>query len=380
MKILKTHNDAQKGGDFKKLNAYGGCGYYRCVKIAEQLKPEHKVTVWGTEWYDKFEEMGKNEEMFYTWISREFDLVWMHFIDNPRVFAWLKVALQREGKKLVMDIDDNFLDVEKTNPAYKVIKKGQGKRAELATILASCDALTVSTLPLKIRLQEHIKAVHNIDIPIFVIPNYNDVKDWNFEPVEKPEGLVIGYMGGTSHHGDLDMVLPSIKEVMEKYDHVGFQLIGQLNHEQAKKIFKGWSQKLRKRVLLLQPSSTFLDFPWWMSQQPWDIGIAPLETNEFNKCKSHIKWMEYSMYEIPTVASNVYPYSKDILGKKTIEDWVTGMLCEDNEWVDKLSTLIEQPELREKLGKQAKKYIIDNWQYKDAKKHILSVVKELKSL
>lgn len=379
MKILIKHNDAQKGEQYRKLNAYGGCGYYRVIKVAEQLKKEHDVTVWGTEWKDKYEEFG-DVEKFYNWIAEEFDVVWLHFIDDGRVFSYLKTALDRYGKKLVMDIDDNYLDVESTNPAYKYIKAGEEKRAELTTILSFCDALTVSTLPLKEKLFNHFKERFDIDMPIFVIPNYNDVKDWNFEPVKKGEnGIVIGYMGGISHHGDLDMVLPAIKNVMKKYDNVGFQLIGQLTHEHAKKVFSGWSQKLRKRILLIQPSATFFDFPRWMSQMPWDIGIAPLTNSKFNQSKSHIKWMEYSMYEIPTVASKVYPYYKDILGIKTIEDGVTGLLCENGEWEEKLSLLIEDEILRKKIGKQAKEYVLKNWQYDDAKR-ILDVAREIESL
>lgn len=374
------HNDSQKGSQYKKLNAYGGCGYYRIMKVAEQLKPEHDVTVWGTEWQDKFEEFDKDEEMFYTWIATTFDVVWIHFIDNPRVFAYLYAAMNKHSKKIVMDIDDNYLDVDSTNPAAKIVGRGTGKRAELSTILSFCDALTVSTVPLKEKLQAHFKEVHNVDVPIFVIPNYNDIKDWNFTPIEKPDGLVIGYMGGISHHGDLDMVLPAIKEVMTKYDHVGFQLIGQLNHDAAKKVFKGWSQKLRKRILLVQPSATFLDFPWWMSQQPWDIGIAPLTKSKFNECKSHIKFMEYSMYQIPTVASRVYPYYMDVLGIPTITDTETGVLAENGQWVEKLSKLIEDKEYRELLGKNAYIHVKDNWQYKDAKARILEVANEISSL
>lgn len=112
---------------------------------------------------------------------------------------------------------------------------------------------------------------------------------------------------------------------------------------------------------------------------PWDIGIAPLTNSKFNQSKSHIKWMEYSMYEIPTVASKVYPYSKDILGIKTIEDGVTGILCENGEWEKKLSMLIEDEELRRKIGKQAKEYVAKNWQYDDAKR-ILDVAREIEQL
>lgn len=44
-------------------------------------------------------------------------------------------------------------------------------------------------------------------MPIFVIPNYNDMADWNNPPYEnKGDGVVIGYMGSVSHYEDFEMM------------------------------------------------------------------------------------------------------------------------------------------------------------------------------
>lgn len=86
------------------------------------------------------------------------------------------------------------------------------------------------------------------------------------------------------------------------------------------------------------------------------------------------------MYQIPTVASHVYPYHMDILGKETIRDGETGVLARPDEWVEKLSELIENKELRLKIGRNAYDFVVKEWQYKDAKKHILDVVEQIKSL
>lgn len=379
MKILKLHNDWNRTEETKKNNSYGGCGYYRTLKVAEQLSPEHEVTVWGREWSDTAKEYATVEN-FYDSIFSQYDIVWTHYTDNEVLFSWMYVAAQKHDVKLVMDIDDNFFDVHKSNPAYKAISKGKRRKYTLATILAHCDALTVSTIPLKEKLVEHIKTVHNIDIPVFVVPNYNDVTDWNFPPTKRGENVTIGYMGSVSHDDDFFMVMPAIKTILEKYPKVVFQLMGQFTHTKAHKVFKGWSNELKDRVYMINPTSQFSDFPFWLSLQPWDIGIAPLIESDFNKCKSHIKWMEYSMFGITTVASKVYPYYKDILGKETIVDGETGLLCKEGEWVEKLSKLIDNKELREKLAKNAYDTIVKNWQYKDAKQHILKVVEQIKEV
>lgn len=381
MKILKIFNDWSNSPEREKINGYGGCGYYRTIKIAEQLSPEHEVTVWGREWREKYNSFNRNNDMFFSWIAREFDMVWMHYTDNPITFSWLKAACDREGTKLVVDIDDNFLEVDKKNPALKKQNRGKldttNKVAMLGTILSFADAITVSTLPLKERLEEHFMTVHKIKVPIFVVPNYNDAKDWNFTPVPK-KGLVIGYMGGLSHRDDLDLVLPAIKTLLKKYPHIAFQLMGQMDLKEAKKIFSKWPQSSRNRMFLMNATRTQAEFPKYLSEQPWDIGIAPLIDSPFNKSKSHIKWMEYAMYEIPTVASPRYPYAKDILGKPTIENMETGVFAENDEWVEKLSVLIENEGLRRTIGADAKQAVLKNWQYD--KKYILSIVKKLEQL
>lgn len=377
------HNDWSTSPERKKANSYGGCGYYRIVKVAEQLKKEHDVTVWGREWEETYESLGKNNDMFFNQMARDYDVIWCHYTDNPITFSWLRTACDKHGTKLVMDIDDNFLEVDKKNPALKKQNKGkvsmQNKVAMLATILSFADAITVSTVPLKEKIYNHIKKVHGIEKNIFVVPNFNDINDWNYTPVPK-KGLVIGYIGGLSHKEDLEIVIPAIKKILIKYKNVAFQMMGQMDIKEAKSVFGSWNQSLRNRLFLMNATKTQPEYPLYLSQQPWDIGIAPLIDSPFNECKSHIKWMEYSMYKIPVVASPVYPYKKDVLGIPTITDIETGVFANDDEWFNKLSMLIEDEKLRLKLGESAYSFVSKNWQYKDNKKIILDVANKIKAL
>lgn len=377
-------NDWATSKEREKLNSYGGCGYYRTVKIAEQLSPEYDVTVWNREWKDKAKEFDNNSELFYKHIFDNYDIIWSHYTDNDITFAWLRSMATHFGKKLVLDIDDYFLELDKGNPANKKMGREkldrENKRAMLATNLSFCDAITVSTVPLKKKLQDHIRTVHNVEVPIFVIPNYNDITDWNYTKATGDK-IVIGYSGGLSHSDDLNLVLPAIKEIMEKYPEVSFQLMGQVDLAGAKGIFGRWKRELRSRVLLMNATRTQPEYPAYLAEAPWDIGIAPLIDSPFNECKSSIKFFEYSSYKIPVVASRVYPYSKDVFGTPVIEHEETGLLCDNHrDWVDNLSRLIEDKKLREKLGQNAYDHVVKNWQYKDHKDKILEVAKKIESL
>lgn len=383
LKILKIMSDWSSSPEREKLNSYGGLGYYRTLKVAEQLEPEYEVTVWNREWKDMSEKLG-TAEAFYKHIFTTYDIIWLHQTDNDLTLAWLRSMATHFKKKLVIDCDDNFLEVDKGNPALKKMKlhkrNRENKRAMMATNLSFADAITVSTVPLKKKLWNHIRNTQNIDKPIFVIPNCNDIKDWKHKKVEG-KGVIIGYIGGLSHNDDLDLVLPAIKTILTKYPQVRFQMMGQMDIARAKKVFSKWKQGLRERILLMNATRTQPEFPAYLAEQPWNIGIAPLIDSPFNECKSHIKWMEYSMYKIPVVASRIYPYYKDIMGVPTIEHEETGLLCDTVEdWVENLSRLIESEELRKKLGENAYNAVVKNWQYKDWKDNIIKVVKEIENL
>lgn len=102
----------------------------------------------------------------------------------------------------------------------------------------------------------------------------------------------------------------------------------------------------------------------------WDIAIAPLDENRFNNSKSNIKMLEAAALKIPCLVSNVTPYIEFCsLGGPEL----TWLLCHNIEdWRVKLTRLINDPELRQKLGQKMfetmKKFydmevVKDNWMH-----------------
>lgn len=348
-----THNDKRK-----KENTYGGIGYYRIVKIAENCK-EHDVKVIGRE----IMLFGNTLEEQWDNVFKEYDVYWTNYFSDPATAGAIFYHAQKHGKKVVIDCDDNYLDVPESNLLYDRFKKTKKDRAMLSTILSFADSIITTTEPLKERLFDHIKRVQGIEKNIVVIPNYNDVKDWNYTPVEKSKSIIIGYTGSNSHHDDIRMVIPSIVRIMEKYKNVRFQCLGVVGTGDVNKVYKGIPKDIMDRMDLVGATETFKEYPEWLSQQKWDIGICPLVNTPFTRSKSHIKWMEYAMYKIPTIASRVYPYFMPIEGKEIITDGENGLLVKDDEWFDAFEKLILDKELRIKLGENAYEYIKKNWQY-----------------
>ena len=357
-KLLMHYADWNYTPERRKLNTFGPLGYYRIVKPAEQIK-DHDVTIIGSELDTYGVSINRWENVF-----DEFDIFWTGYFSERWAAMSLLYWRDKLKKKVVIDLDDNYLDIPESNHLYDRFKPGKQDRAMLGTLISLADALTVSTYPLKERLDLHLRSIHNIKKPIFVIPNMNDVNDWRAKKAKlDKKRITIGYSASNSHYDDIMMFAPALRRIMEKYPNVHFQAIGTIEKEKIPQYFNGFNDDCLNRIWLGRAESVFTKYPKLLGSQKWDIGIAPLVDTAFTRSKSHIKWMEYAMFEIPTIASYVYPYFMPIKGRKTITDGKNGILARSHEWFDKLEMLILDKEMRETIGKNAKQYISENWQY-----------------
>lgn len=362
-KILFYRSDWTANMDRRTQDSFGGVGYYRIVKVAEQVKG-HTVDIVGA----KFTKKEESLEDRYTRIFSEYDVLWTCYTAHAEDASAMFYFRDKFNKKVIIDLDDNYLDVEESHNLYDRLKTGKRDRAFIGTALSFADAITVSTETLKQRMEEHFKTVYGMEKKIFVLPNMNDFRDWDYPVAEKSKDkFIIGYAGSNSHNEDLKMFLPHLAKVMNENKNVYFESTGaiEINKLEYLGFQKYMSEDSLTRCDLIPSTATFKEYPKHIANQPWDVAVAPLADNAFNRCKSHIKWMEYSMFKFPVIASRVYPYYVDLWGRKTIEHEKTGLLVKPNEWVGALEDLIKNKDKRIELGENAYKAVKENWQYNE---------------
>jgi len=103
-----------------------------------------------------------------------------------------------------------------------------------------------------------------------------------------------------------------------------------------------------------------------------DIGIMPLPDDEWAKGKCGFKGLQYMAMEIPTVMSAVG------VNREIIEEGVNGFLAStEEEWIDKLSLLIESEELRRNIGMEGRKTVIEKYSVDSQKQRYLEYFNEL---
>lgn len=343
----------------KETGHYGAIAYFRLVKPMEVLRDFFDITFYGK----NLQQFGDGENA-YAHLAQTSDLIFSKHIDNGQGASNLLALTQHFGKKILVDLDDNYLQIRDDNPAAKDYAPMKGGRYFLGAFMSLSDGLTVSTNPLA-------SVYSPINKSIDVLPNCNDVDDWkNPRRIHKDNKIRIGYAGSITHNDDLELIWRPMGIILDKYPNVKFEICGAIDPKMIvpvmEKVQKHAKRDITGQMWFYGGTQAWLGYTKLLASFGWDIGLAPLVDEPFNHCKSHIKWMDYAMVGCPTVASKVYPYFQPIMGVKTIEHEKTGLLCETEEdWIKNIESVILKADFRRELADNAYTYIKENWQYKD---------------
>jgi len=117
-----------------------------------------------------------------------------------------------------------------------------------------------------------------------------------------------------------------------------------------------------------------VDFRPWRSETEahdladLDIGIMPLPDDAWSRGKCGLKALQYMALGIPPVVSPVG------VNTEIVNDGVNGLVAEtEDEWVDRLARLIENPPLRERLGRAARRTIEERYSARIVAPRVLEV-------
>ena len=93
-----------------------------------------------------------------------------------------------------------------------------------------------------------------------------------------------------------------------------------------------------------------------MDLQGFDIGVMPLVDDPWSWGKCGLKIIQYQGVGVPVVCTPVG------INKDLVEDGVNGLWATTpEEWEEKISFLIEHPDLREKMGREGRKRVLEHF-------------------
>lgn len=266
--------------------------------------------------------------------------------DFPRrrqVYDQILTQATAEGKPVVFELDDLLFELPDDHP--DVISGYYGEVfVPMVAALARADAVTV-TVPL---LADYVRSINP---NVYLLHNYLNDKVWSLKPVEPWKGdrpLVLGYMGGPSHLPDLEMIAPTLKKLLHRYgSRIMLRIIGT----------EPPSDLVSEPGVTWEPAPTYAysDFAAIFTGKTIDLALAPLRDNPFNRCKSAVKFLEYSACGAAGVYSNLETYSHAVTSGKD------GFLVDPEGWDEAVSRLVESPELRLSVASEAQETIRRDW-------------------
>lgn len=260
--------------------------------------------------------------------------------------------VKKENKVIFYDMDDLVFDLKFTNTIKELKNFTPEQRRQYddgvvkyGKLLSYCDYGITTTNVLAKEMKPYVKEVCiDKNIASLEMQKYSEIA---IKEVQKDENkVIIGYASGTiTHNADFDMISDSIKKILDKYDNVYFNFIGVLTVPEE---FKKYGDRI-----ITSPFVDYKELPKVIRRL--DINIAPLEDTVFNTAKSCIKWMEAGLVKVPTIASNLGDF------KDSITDGYDGILCNENEWYEKLEELVVNKELRNKIAENAYKTVYEKY-------------------
>lgn len=235
-------------------------------------------------------------------------------------------AFSKSKAKLIYDFDDAIWipNVSDANKRFEFLKD----YSKTGKLIQLCDMVFAGNQ----YLADYASKFNN---NVKIIPTTIDTEEYVNQRIEKSNKICIGWSGSITTIQHFEYAVPFLKEVKKKFgDLIELRIIGDSSYINEELSIKGlaWNKQTE-----IQDLSYF------------DIGIMPLPDDEWAKGKCGLKGLQYMALEIPTIMSPVGVNSEIIIDGKN------GFLAAtEEEWIDRISMLIESEELRLRLGKEGR--------------------------
>ena len=281
--------------------------------------------------------------------SKKYDLI---FIQREALMigsTLIERLLSNTRTPVIFDFDDSIwlYDENNANKSLAFLKYP----AKTSKIIGLCDHVIAGNEYLATYAEQFNQEVS-------IIPTTIDT-DLYTPLVHRHKGpICLGWTGSFSTVKHFELAIPVLKQLKEKYgDNIRFKLIGDADYTNKDLEITGQAWQASTEVEDLSDI---------------DIGIMPLPDDDWSKGKCGLKGLQYMAMGIATVMSPV-GVNTDI-----IDDGINGYLASsEQEWVEKLSLLIENEALRSTLGVKGRETVVQQYSVESNKHKYLTLFNEV---
>ncbi len=252
-------------------------------------------------------------------VDHEFDaiLVQRDAVEPTKVEPLITAAKKRHIR-LVAEIDDDLLSA---TAVERLIDQGYDpvRLERMQRLIRFADRVVVSTKPLA-------GIVSTVNRSVRVVPNVVDPELWTrlrtaHDVAEPREQLRVLYMGSSTHAEDAELLREPFERLIAEEAPIALETVGISERDEP------W----RERFDIPGDKTNYPAFVAWLldNRDRWDLAVAPLAPTAFNEHKSDLKFLEYSMLGLPTVASDFGPYrghgQHGLTLARTPDDWYSAL-------------------------------------------------------
>ena len=334
---------------------------------------------------------------------KDYQIVSFHRSISPDFEKSLEVIekLNELGIATVADIDDYWMP-GKEHPIHDMIVVNKINEKIVANLKAAKYVSTTTSL--------FADEISKFNKNVVVFPNAINPNEPQFkEPTPESDRIRVGWLGGSSHLHDLQLLDQSFSKLTSYSDKLQYVLCGfdtrgtvtEINaqtkehkkrnilpHEtvwaQYEKIFTQnyeiVSEDYKKYLLNYSQE----EFPnensesyvrvWTKPVQSYaknyskfDVSLAPIKNHMFNRMKSQLKVIESGFYKKALIASNLGPYTIDLKHCLNNGNFVDGnaLLVDENrnhsDWAKFIEKLVKNPNMIKDMGERLYETVKDKY-------------------
>ena len=334
---------------------------------------------------------------------KKYQIIAFHRSLSPDFEASHELIQKLNGMGIVTidDIDDYWMPT-KEHPIHDVIRFNKFNEKITANLKVAKYVTTTTT----IFADEIMKLNKNVVIfPNAINPNEPQFK----QPTPESDRLRIGWLGGSSHLHDLQLLDQSFSKLTQYKDKLQYVLCGfdtrgsvtEINaqtgehkkrdilpHEtvwaQYEKIFtqnySTVSEDYKKYLNVYTPEGypNEMNEPYlrvWTkpvqsyakNYSKFDVSLAPIKNHIFNRMKSQLKVIESGFYKKAIIASNLGPYTIDLKHCLDHGNFVDGnaLLVDENrnhsDWAKFIEKLVKNPNMAKDMGERLYETVKDKY-------------------
>ena len=276
---------------------------------------------------------------------RQYDIL---FIQRKRFpVLWLKL-IRKNAKKIVYDFDDSVMY---RNSKY-VSNESKTRVKVFKNIVNASDHVIAGNEYLQ---KNTVPYTQNVTI----IPSPIDMTSYPQKKyLEKNDNITLGWIGahGSIHY--LKKMKPIFETLGKRNDRLRLKIVCDTFFDCENIVVekKQWTEKDEVADI-----------------QSFDIGLMPLMDDPWSHGKCGLKILQCLAVGVPVVCSPAG------INREIVEDGVHGFWANtEEEWIEKLKTLINDPDLRKRMGMEGRKRVVEYYSLRANAPRMLKIFQQLK--